>query len=100
MREKSVSKNTVKIYITSLAGKDIKMLTRTIILIFMKLKTIEYVKQRHGKQEWNDFGKKLNVHHRHLKLNICKIFANNTKIYVSGIPQKVKGEQRKEQIIG
>ena len=60
MREKSVSKNTVKIYITSLAGKDIKMLTRTIILIFMKLKNIEYVKQRCGKQEGKDFGKKIN----------------------------------------
>ena len=44
MREKSISKNTVKIYIISLAGKDIKMLTRTIILIFMKLKNTEYVK--------------------------------------------------------
>ena len=47
MREKSISKNTVKIYITSLAGKDIKMLTTSIILIFMKLKNIKYVKQRH-----------------------------------------------------
>ena len=41
MREKSISKNTVKIYITSLAGKDIKMLTTSIILIFMKLKNID-----------------------------------------------------------
>ena len=49
MREKSISKNTVKIYITSLAGKNIKMLTTSIILIFMKLKTTEYVKYRHGK---------------------------------------------------
>ena len=68
------------------------MLTRTIICIFMKLKNIEYVKQRHGKQEWKDFGKKLIVHHRDLKLNICKICVKNTKIYVNGIPQKVKGE--------
>ena len=49
MKEKSVSKNTVKIYITSLAGKDIKMLTTSIILVFMKLKKTEYVKYRHGK---------------------------------------------------
>ena len=39
-----------------------------------------------GKRLGKDF------HQRNLKLNICKIFANNTKIYVSGIPQKVKGE--------
>ena len=57
MREKSISKNTVKIYITSLAGKDIKMLTTSIILVFMKLKKTEYVKYRHGKQEWKDWEK-------------------------------------------
>ena len=44
MRGKSISKNTSKIHITQLAGKDIKMLTTSIILIFMKLKNIEYVK--------------------------------------------------------
>ena len=44
MRETSISKNTVKIYITSLAVKDIKMLTTSIILIFMKVKNTEYVK--------------------------------------------------------
>ena len=49
MKEKSISKNTVKIYITSLAGKDIKMLTTSIILIFMKLKNTEYVKYGYGK---------------------------------------------------
>ena len=38
-----MSKNTVKIYITSLAGKDIKMLTTSIMLLFMKLKNTEYV---------------------------------------------------------
>ena len=44
MREKSISKNTVKIYITKLSGKDIKMLHRIIIFTVMKLKNIEYVK--------------------------------------------------------
>ena len=67
MRENSISKNTVKIYSTSLAGKDIKMLTTSLILIFMKLKNIEYVKYRHGKYKWKDCGKKLIVHHRDLK---------------------------------
>ena len=62
----------------------------------MKLKNIEYVKQRHEKQEQKDFGRKFIVHHRDLKLNICKIYVNNTKRYVNGIPQEVKGEQRKE----
>ena len=49
MKEKSISKNTVKIYITSLAVKDIKMLTTSIILIFMKVKNTEYVKYGYGK---------------------------------------------------
>ena len=44
----------------SLAGKDIKMLTTSIILIFMKLKNIEYVKQRHAKQKCKDCGEKIN----------------------------------------
>ena len=43
MREKSISKNTVKIQITYLTGKDIKMLTTSIMLLFMKLKNTEYV---------------------------------------------------------
>ena len=53
----------------------------------MKLKNTEYVKQRHGKQQWKDFGKKLIVHHRDLKQNICKIYIKNTKIFGNGIPQ-------------
>ena len=49
MTEKSISKNTVKIYITLLGGKNIKMLPRIIIFRVMNLKNIEYVKYRHGK---------------------------------------------------
>ena len=41
MREKSISKNTVKIQITYLTGKDIKMFPGIIIFIFMKLKNID-----------------------------------------------------------
>ena len=44
MSEKSVSKNTGKIYITLLARKNIKMFPTSIILIFMKLRNIEYIK--------------------------------------------------------
>ena len=44
MSEKSVSKNTDKIYITYLARKDIEMLATSIIHIFMKPTNIEYVK--------------------------------------------------------
>ena len=44
MSEKSIGENTGKIYITLLARKNIKMFPTSIILIFMKLKNIEYVK--------------------------------------------------------
>ena len=44
MRGKSISKNTSKIHITQLAGKDIKMLTTSIMFLFMKLKNTEYIK--------------------------------------------------------